>query len=71
MTDGVIDGDWEYRPLRLPAAVSRGVAATQLAVQAEFTGWELSRVLLYSDGTRKVWVKRRRTAAFPPGGPSI
>jgi Family of unknown function (DUF5703) len=71
MTDGVIDGDWEYRPLRLPAAVSRRAAATQLAIQAEFTGWELSRVLLYSDGTRKVWVRRRRTAAFAPGGPTI
>jgi hypothetical protein len=68
MSDGVIDGDWEYRPLRLPAAVSRRTAATQLAIQAEFSGWELSRVLLYSDGTRKVWLKRRRTAAaFAPG----
>ncbi|HEX3648962.1 MAG TPA: DUF5703 family protein [Pseudonocardiaceae bacterium] len=71
MTDGVIDGDWEYRPLRLPPAVSRRTAATQLAIQAEFTGWELSRVLLYSDGTRKVWLKRRRTATFAPGLPSI
>ncbi|HEX5407755.1 MAG TPA: DUF5703 family protein [Pseudonocardiaceae bacterium] len=67
MSDGVIDGDWEYRPLRLPPAVSRRAAATQLAIQAEFAGWELSRVLLYSDGTRKVWVKRRRTAALAPG----
>jgi hypothetical protein len=70
MTDGVIDGDWEYRPLRLPAGLSRRAAATQLAVQAEFTGWELSRVLLYSDGTRKVWLRRKRTAALAPG-PSI
>jgi hypothetical protein len=67
MSDGVIDGDWEYRPLRLPAAVSRRTAATQLAIHAEFSGWELSRVLLYSDGTRKVWLKRRRTAALAPG----
>ncbi len=67
MTDGVIDGDWEYRPLRLPAGISRRMAATQLAIQAEFSGWELSRVLLYSDGTRKVWLRRRRTAALVPG----
>ena len=67
MTDGVIDGDWEYRPLRLPAAVSRRTATTQLAIHAEFAGWELSRVLLYADGTRKVWLKRRRTAACVPG----
>ena len=66
MSDGVIDGDWEYQPLRLPAAVSRRAAATQLAIHAEFAGWELSRVLLYADGSRKVWLRRRRTAAFIP-----
>ncbi|MGH3755255.1 MAG: DUF5703 family protein, partial [Pseudonocardiaceae bacterium] len=36
--------DWEYQPLRLLPGVSRRTAATQLAVQAEFAGWELSRV---------------------------
>lgn len=66
MTDGVIDGDWEYRPLRLPAGLSRRAAMIQLAVQAEFSGWELSRVLLFADGTRKVWLRRRRTAAAVP-----
>ncbi|GDY28477.1 DUF5703 family protein [Gandjariella thermophila] len=67
MNEGVIDGDWEYRPLRLPAGVSRRTAATQLAIHAEFAGWELSRVLLYADGSRKVWLRRRRTAAVVPG----
>jgi hypothetical protein len=68
MTDGVIDEDWEYTPpLRLPAAVSVRTAAAQLAIQAEFAGWELSRVLRFADGTRKVWLRRRRTAAFLPG----
>jgi hypothetical protein len=67
MIDGVIDEDWEYTPLRLPAAVSRRSAATQLAIHAEFAGWELSRVLLFADGTRKVWLRRRRTAACLPG----
>jgi hypothetical protein len=42
-------------------------AATQLAVQAEFAGWELSRVRLYADGTRTVWLRRRRTAVAQPG----
>ncbi|MCP2167825.1 DUF5703 family protein [Goodfellowiella coeruleoviolacea] len=67
MTDGVIDGDWEYQPLRLPPGVSRRAAATQLAIHAEYAGWELSRVLLYADGTRKIWLRRRRTAAAMPG----
>ncbi|MEO6091299.1 MAG: DUF5703 family protein [Umezawaea sp.] len=67
MNEGVTDGDWEYRPLRLPPGVSRRTAATQLSIHAEFAGWELSRVLLYGDGTRKVWLRRRRTAASLPG----
>ncbi len=58
---------WEYQPLRLPPGMSRVTAATQLAVQAEFAGWELSRVRLYADGTRRVWLRRRRTAAAQPG----
>lgn len=61
------DLDWEYQPLRLPPAVSRLTAATQLAVQAEFAGWELSRVRLYSDGTRTVWLRRRRASVAQPG----
>lgn len=57
---------WEYRPLRLPPGTTRLSAATQLSVTAEFAGWELSRVLLYADGTRKVWLRRR---AGTPGLP--
>lgn len=47
------DTDWEYRPLRLPPGITRISAATQLSIHAEYSGWELSRVLLYADGTRK------------------
>ncbi|MGH3440366.1 MAG: DUF5703 family protein [Sciscionella sp.] len=64
--DDVIEGDWEYRPLRLPPNVSRLTAATQLAIHAEFSGWELSRVLLYADGTRRVWLRRKRTKRAAP-----
>ncbi|MGX7828268.1 DUF5703 family protein [Actinokineospora sp. 24-640] len=67
MTEGVIDGDWEYRPLRLPPQVSRLTAATQLAIHAEFSGWELSNVRLYADGTRKVWLRRKRRPGAVPG----
>ncbi|MGW5049713.1 DUF5703 family protein [Actinokineospora sp. NPDC004072] len=67
MTEGVVDGDWEYRPLRLPPQVSRLTAATQLAIHAEFSGWELSNVRLYADGTRKVWLRRRRRPGVVPG----
>ena len=59
--------DWEYRPLRIPADTSRKSAATQLSIHAEFSGWELSRVLRYADGTRTVWLKRRRSTPGVPG----
>ncbi|GGP53134.1 DUF5703 family protein [Saccharothrix coeruleofusca] len=67
MNEGVVDGDWEYRPLRLPAGLSRRAVTTQLSIQAEFSGWELSRTLLFGDGSRKVWLRRKRTAAVMPG----
>ncbi|MEJ3655853.1 DUF5703 family protein [Actinomycetes bacterium KLBMP 9759] len=59
-------GDWEYRPLQLPGDVSRMTAAVRLAIQAEFGGWELSRVRLYPGGVRKVWLRRRRTSRMLP-----
>lgn len=64
------DGDWEYRPVQLPGEVSRVTAAVRLAIQAEFCGWELSRVRLYPGGVRKVWLRRRRSARMLPE-PSI
>lgn len=68
MKDGsVVDEDWEYERLRLPRGVSRRNAATVLALQAEFAGWELSGVRLYSDGTRKVMLRRQRGPAQLPG----
>ena len=67
MNDAVIEGDWEYRPLKLPPGVSRVSAAVQLSIQAEFAGWELSRVRLYADGTRKVLLRRKRPRAGVPG----
>jgi hypothetical protein len=61
-----VDGEWEYRRLRLPADVSRVTASVRLAIQAEFSGWELSRVRLYPGGVRKVWLRRRRTKQMLP-----
>lgn len=33
----------------------------RLAISAEFGGWELSRVRLYPDGSRRVLLKRKKT----------
>lgn len=54
--------EFEYFPLRLPPDVTRLTASMRLAIEAEFGGWELSRVRLYNDGSRRVLLKRRKTA---------
>lgn len=59
--------DYEYVPLRLDPTVSRSSATTMLAIHAEFSGWELARVLLFPDGTRRVWLRRRRRPGLVPG----
>ncbi|MGX1777175.1 DUF5703 family protein [Nocardia brasiliensis] len=58
--------DYEYVPLRLPPEVTRVTASMRLAIQAEFGGWELSRVRAYTDGSRRVLLRRRKTALPQP-----
>lgn len=65
MTD-VADPEWEYAPLRIPADVSRGNAAAQLSLHAEFGGWELARVALYVDGSRRITLRRKRRRGQVP-----
>lgn len=60
--------DYEYIPLRLPPDVTRVTASMRLAIQAEFGGWELSRVRAYTDGSRRVLLRRRKTALTSPAG---
>ncbi|PXX71082.1 hypothetical protein DFR70_101503 [Nocardia tenerifensis] len=63
--------DYEYVPLRLPPEVTRVTASMRLAIQAEFGGWELSRVRAYTDGSRRVLLRRRKTAALPLPEPGM
>ena len=58
--------DYETAQLRLPPHVDRVTAAVQLAIAAEYSGWELARVQLFGDGTRKVLLRRRRTVPELP-----
>lgn len=60
--EGWSDDRFDYRPVRIDGDVSRMTAAVRLAIQAEFAGWELSRVRLYPGGVRKVVLRRRRSA---------
>ena len=57
--------DYEYAPLRLPPQVDQVTAAVQLAVAAEYAGWELARVRLYRDGTLQVLLRRRSLPGLP------
>ena len=57
--------DYEYVPLRLPPNIDRLTATAQLAIQAEYGGWELARVRLFRDGTRQVVLRRRVSADAP------
>jgi hypothetical protein len=58
--------DYEYAPLRLPPDVDRMTAAAQLAIAAEYSGWELARVRLFRDGTRQVMLRRRVSDTAQP-----
>ena len=53
-------GDYEWIPLRLPPEVTRISASTRLSIEAEYRGWELSRVRLYTDGSRRVLLRRKK-----------
>jgi len=59
------DPEWDWAPLRIPAGVSRTAAAAQLSLQAEFGGWELARVLRFTDGSRRVMLRRKRRPGLP------
>jgi hypothetical protein len=51
--------EYEYRVLVFPRNVSRGDLCRAVAEEAEYGHWELSRLLLYLGGARKVWLRRR------------
>jgi len=59
--------EYEYVPVRIPPGTDRASAAVLLSLQAETGGWELARVLLHADGTRKVTMRRRQRYAHLPG----
>jgi hypothetical protein len=48
-------------PLRLPPELTLISASTRLSIEAEYRGWELTRVRLYTDGSRRVLLRRRKS----------
>lgn len=51
--------EFEYRVVRMPAAVSRAQARVLLTEHAEHGRWELARVRLLQGGARTIWLRRR------------
>jgi hypothetical protein len=43
--------------------VTRISASTRLSIEAEYRGWELTRVRLYTDGSRRVLLRRKKSRA--------
>ena len=59
--------EWEYAPLRIPAGTSRSAAAQLMSLQSDTGGWELARLQLHADGTRRVILRRRSRLSYLPG----
>jgi hypothetical protein len=59
--------DYEYRAVMVPAGASRDQTRDVLVIHAEYGDWELAHHAVWSDGRRKVTVRRRlRGEALPP-----
>ncbi|BBZ04052.1 hypothetical protein MCHIJ_34890 [Mycolicibacterium chitae] len=64
--DHDLSDEYEWIPLRLPPDVTRLTASTRLSIEAEYRGWELSKVRLYTDGSRRVLLRRKKTRVQNP-----
>jgi Family of unknown function (DUF5703) len=51
--------EYSYRVLYIPRGISRDAARRMLTDHAEYGHWELSRLRLYPDGSRKATLRRR------------
>jgi hypothetical protein len=51
--------EYEFREMYVPRGVTRQEAQRLLTDHAEYGHWELDRVRLYPDGSRKVRLRRR------------
>lgn len=55
----VVMAEYETQQIYLPRGTSRGEARRVLTEHAEYGHWELSRLRLYPDGSRRVWLRRK------------
>ena len=57
-------GDYEYQQLYLPRGTTRGEARRLLTDHAEYGHWELDRLRLFADGSRRVVLRRKVIKVF-------
>lgn len=67
--------EYEFQRFQLPRTLSRSAVRRLLTDRAEYGGWELARLRLYPDGTRKVELRRRiirvRSTLSSPSRPPV
>ena len=51
--------EWEFERLVVPRDLSRSAVTRMLVERAEHGGWELDRVRIGEDGTRRVVLRRK------------
>jgi hypothetical protein len=51
--------EYEVQQIYLPRGTTRGETQRLLTDHAEYGHWELARLRLYPDGSRRVWLRRR------------
>jgi hypothetical protein len=51
--------EWEFEKLTISRELSRNAVTRLLVERAEHGGWELDRVQIRADGTRRVVLRRR------------
>jgi hypothetical protein len=51
--------EYEYQQIYLPRGTSRAAARKVFTDHAEYGHWELARVRLYPDGSRRALLRRR------------
>jgi hypothetical protein len=51
--------EYEFRSLYLPRGMTRRTATSLLTAEAEYGRWELARLRLNPDGSRRVLLRRK------------
>src|SRR3954463_4584286 len=68
-SDSADNRDLVYQQLYMPRGTSRRLAQTMLTMHAEYGGWELDRLRLYPDGSRRGVLRRAKRPRLPPSLP--